>query len=289
MAKQYTVTNEGKLLPFLFETLSGHEGWAKKTVKQYLQGSSIQVNGKVQTRHDHPLTPGDVVSIGRVKQLKDDSDTRPLKLEILYQDHELIAINKPAGLLSVATAVENKNHALSLLRTQLSRGKEVVKLWPVHRLDRDTSGIMLFATSKETREAVMEKWDETEKVYLAIVEGKPKADEDTSTAPLRLDKDEYRMHVGEHPDAKAATTHYKLRQSADERSLLEVRIETGRQHQIRAHMAWMGNPVVGDERYGKKGVRMGLHAMRLAFRHPGTGETVHLEVDAPRDFYDLLV
>jgi 23S rRNA pseudouridine1911/1915/1917 synthase len=135
----------------------------------------------------------------------------------------------------------------------------------------------------------MDRWNETEKVYLAIVDGKLTQKEGTSTAPLRLDKDEYRMRVGEHPDAKAATTHYKLRQSAEGRSLLEVRIETGRQHQIRAHMAWMGNPIVGDERYGKKGIRMGLHAMRLVFHHPGTDEMVHLEVDAPRDFYELLV
>ena len=290
MAQQYTVTQRGKLLAFLFETLASNEGWSKKTVKQRLQGSSIFVNGQVQTKHDYILTPNDIVSIGSAQRTGHHTNTQQVKLEIIHQDKDLIAINKPAGLLSVGTTKENKNHALALLRTQLSRGKksEATKLWPVHRLDRDTSGILLFATSKEVREAVMDTWATTEKTYLAVVVGTPKVTEDTITEPLRLDEKEYRMHVGKHKDAKSAITHYKTLESNETRSLLEVRIETGRQHQIRAHMAWMGNSVVGDERYGSKGGRMGLHAMRLAFVHPISHKNILLEVDAPVDFYALL-
>ena len=118
--------------------------------------------------------------------------------------------------------------------------------------------------------------------------GTPKVEADTINEPLRLDEKEYRMHVGKHKYAKSAITHYKVRESTDTHSLLEVRIETGRQHQIRAHMAWMGNAVVGDERYGKKGGRMGLHAMRLSFVHPISKNNMLLEVDAPRDFYALI-
>ncbi len=290
MAQQYKVTSRCKLLPFLFETLSTNEGWSKKTVKQRLQSSSIFVNGQVQTKHDFIVDNGDVVQVGVAQRTGHHTNTQVQKLEIIHQDKDLIAINKPAGLLSVGTTKENKNHALALLRTQLSRGKkaDTVKLWPVHRLDRDTSGILLFATSKELREAVMDKWATTEKTYLAVVEGTPKVEADTITEPLRLDEKEYRMHVGKHKDAKSAITHYKTVESNEIRSLLEVRIETGRQHQIRAHMAHMGNAVVGDERYGKKGGRMGLHAMRLKFDHPLSHKQVLLEVDAPRDFYSLL-
>ncbi len=290
MAQTYKVTSRSKLLPFLFETLSTNEGWSKKTVKQRLQSSSVFVNGQVQTKHDFIVDHGDLVQVGVAQRTGYHTNTQPQKLEIIHQDKDLIAINKPAGLLSVGTTKENKNHALALLRTQLSRGKkaDVVKLWPVHRLDRDTSGILLFATSKELREAVMDKWATTEKTYLAVVEGTPKVDADTITEPLRLDEKEYRMHVGKHKDAKSAITHYKTLESNETRSLLEVRIETGRQHQIRAHMAHMGNAVVGDERYGKKGGRMGLHAMRLKFDHPVSHKEVLLEVDAPRDFYSLL-
>jgi len=288
MAQEYKVQQRGKLLPFLFDTLSVNESWSKKTVKQRLQGSSIFVNGQVQTKHDFIVTPDDVVSIGVAQRTGHHTNTQQVKLDIIHQDKDLIAINKPSGLLSVGTTKENKNHALALLRTQLSRGKGSIKIWPVHRLDRDTSGILLFATSKEVREAVMDKWATTQKTYLAVVDGIPKVKADTITQPLRLDDKEYRMHVGTHKHAKSAITHYETKESTDKRSLLEVHIETGRQHQIRAHMAWMGCPVVGDERYGKKGGRMGLHAMRLSFVHPVSKKNVVLEVDAPRDFYALL-
>jgi len=289
MAQQYKVTQRGKLLAFLFETLAEKAGWSKKTVKQRLQSGMVFVNGQAQTKHDFILNVGDVVSIGTAQRTGHHGVNTHIKLEIIHQDKDLIAINKPWGLLSVGTAKENKQHALALLRTQLTRGKDAVKLWPVHRLDRDTSGILLFATSKEVREAVMDNWDKTDKTYLAIVEGTPKVEADILTQPLRLDEKEYRMHVGEHKDAKPAITHYKILQSKASRSLLEVRIETGRQHQIRAHLSHMGNPIVGDERYGKKGGRMGLHAMRLNFVHPVTKKEVLLEVDAPVDFYGLLV
>ncbi len=284
MAQQYKVKHRGKLLEFLFANL---DGWSKKTIKQRLQGSSIAVNGVITTKHDYILNENDVVEVG-VVQRTGRATQAVRKLEIIHQDKDLIAINKPAGLLSVGTTKENKEHALNLLRAQLTRGKERVQLWPVHRLDRDTSGILLFATSKKVREAVMEKWATTQKTYLAVVEGKPKEEKGTITEPLRLDEEEYRMHVGAHPDAKSAITHYTVKESTDKRSLLEVSIETGRQHQIRAHMAWLGHAVIGDERYGTKGGRMGLHAQKLSFLHPVNKNQITLEVDAPRDFYALL-
>lgn len=284
MAQTYKVTTRGKLLAFLFENL---EGWSKKTIKQRLQNGSVLVNGEVKTRHDHLLSAGDHVQVGSIQKTH-KNNLQNQKLEILYQDKDLIAINKPAGLLSVGNNKENKQHALALLRSQLSRTNRGIKLWPVHRLDRDTSGILLFATSKEMREAVMSQWSSTEKKYLAIVEGTPMIASDTISQPLRADEKEYRMHVGAHKDAKPAITHYNVKESFDKRSLLEIQIETGRQHQIRAHLAWLGHPVVGDVRYGKKSGRMGLHAMGLKFVHPLTKKEVRLELDAPHDFYTLL-
>ena len=285
MAQQYKVTTRGKLLPFLFEILNG---WSKKTVKQRLQGSSVFVNGQVQTKHDFILNVGDIIEIGVVLYKGHSAKQAVTKLEIIHQDKDLIAINKPAGLLSVGTTKENKQHALALLRTQLSRGNNSAKLWPVHRLDRDTSGILLFATSKEVREAVMDKWTDAQKTYLAVVESAPKESKGTINQPLRLDEKEYRMHVGEHPDAKRAVTHYTVQKSTNTRSLLEVNIETGRQHQIRAHMAWLGHSVIGDERYGTKGGRMGLHSYMLKIYHPVKKNTLELQIDAPRDFNALL-
>jgi 23S rRNA pseudouridine1911/1915/1917 synthase len=284
MADTFKVKEKSKLLEFLFNHLSG---WSKKTIKQRLQGSSVAVNGEITTKHNCPLNVGDVVEVGVVKKSSTQAQTLQ-KLEILYQDRDIIAINKPAGLLSVGNTTENKQHALAILRNQLSRGKKQVNLWPVHRLDRDTSGVLLFATSKEMRESVMDKWGISEKVYLAIVEGCPKEKKGTINQPLRADEKEYRMHVGKHPDAKPAITHYEVKQTTPERSLLEVKIETGRQHQIRAHLAWLGHSIIGDERYGTKGEKMGLHAKKLTIIHPVKKKPMSFEVDAPRDFYALL-
>jgi 23S rRNA pseudouridine1911/1915/1917 synthase len=284
MADRFTVKDHSKLLEFLFENL---KGWSKKTIKQRLQGSSVTVNGKIITKHDFALHSNDVVEISGIKKASSQAQTVQ-KLEILYQDKYIIAINKPAGLLSVGTTTETKQHALAILRNQLSRGKNQVKLWPVHRLDRDTSGVLLFATSKAMREAVMDHWNNSEKVYLGIVEGCPKETKGTIDQPLRQDEKIYRMHVGKHPDAKHAVTHYMVKQTTTESSLLEVTLETGRQHQIRAHLAWLGHSIIGDERYGTKGDRMGLHAKSLTIIHPVTKKPMRFESDAPRDLYALL-
>jgi len=284
MAEKFTIKQEDKLLNFLFSVL---HTWSKKKVKERLKSNTIAINGKNTTKFDAPLQTGDIVEVGIIQK---NSSTPISSLEIIYQDSDLIAINKPAGLLSVGNIKENKQHALAILRKQFSRGRKEITLLPVHRLDRETSGILLFATSKEIREAVMAKWDKSKKIYLAMIKGTPKEEKGTINQPLRLDDKEYKMHVGEDPKAKFALTHYRVKESKNGKSLLEVKIETGRQHQIRAHLSWLGNYILGDERYGKgykKGDRMGLHAHKLSIYHPVQKEMLSLEVDAPRDFYAL--
>lgn len=282
MADKFQVQKKSKLLPFLIENL---EGWARNKIKQRLQAGHIFVNEISVTKHDCSLKEGDLVQVGVTSKVL--NKTSP-KLEIIYSDKDLIAINKPAGLLSVSTTSETKFHALAILRTQLSRGKNQIKLWPVHRLDRDTSGILLFATSKEIREEVMSTWDKAEKTYLAIVEKCPKETSGTINQPLRLDEKQYFMHVGKHQDAKDAITHYETQKCTKQTALLRVNIETGRQHQIRAHMAWLGHSIIGDERYGKKGNRLGLHSFKLNIIHPKTKKSITFKTEAPSDFYALL-
>jgi len=283
MAEKFEVKKDSTLLVFLFEVL---KGWSKKKIKERLKNSSILVNGTNTTKHNFPIYIDDSVEVGTIKKSK-RTDTLH-SLEIIYQDRELVAINKPAGLLSVGTKQENRQHALSILREQLSNRRKRVTLFPVHRLDRDTSGILLFATSKETREAVMKNWHRSEKTYLAIVEGVPKESKGTINQPLRLDDKIYKMHVGEHPKAKQAITHYQLKESTTTHSLLEIQLETGRQHQIRAHLSWLGHSIVGDERYGTKGDKMGLHAEKLMIIHPKNKKTLLFKVDADSTFYALL-
>lgn len=282
MSEKLQVKEPAKLLVFLAERLPG---WARSKIKQRLQGGCVSVNGTVITQHDFALNVGDLVEVGAAAKT---TNSTPSQLEILYSDRDIIAINKPAGLLSVGTTKETQQHALAILRNQLSRRSQAVKLWPVNRIDRDTSGVLLFATSREMREAVMAKWDKAEKTYLAIVEGCPNPAEGTIDQPLRADDEEYRMHVGAHPDAKPAITHFTTERTNGTRTLLRVQIDTGRQHQIRAHLSWLGYPIVGDQRYGTAGVRMGLHSLSLKIINPKNGKELSFETPAPADFFVLM-
>jgi len=282
MSDRLTVKANTTLIPFLIAQL---QGWSRSTIKQRLKGGCVSVNGEQVTRHDHDLLAGDQVVVDA--SARGPSSVRP-QLGILYKDRDLIAINKPAGLLSVGSQKDKDPHALGILRDQLSRRNKSIKLWPVHRIDRDTSGVLLFATSREMRESVMKGWKAAEKTYLAIVEGCPKPAGGTIDQPLRLDPVIYQMHVGSHPNAKRAVTHFTTERNVGQRTLLRVALKTGRQHQIRAHLAWLGHPVVGDQRYGTAGVRMGLHALRLSITKPGTNKPLVFEIPAPADFLALL-
>lgn len=282
MTDRFKVTENTTLLPFLTTQL---KGWSRNTIKQRLRNGCVIVNGDQVTQHDHGLKPGDKVVIQPSSRGACGPNTQ---LDILYQDRDLVAINKPAGLLSVSSSKKAEPHALGLLRDQLSQRHKPLKLWPVHRIDRDTSGVLLFATSRQMREAVMKGWKNAEKVYLAIVEGCPDPASGTIDQPLYLDEEIYQMHVGPHPGAKHAITHFTTERSAAQQTLLRVVLETGRQHQIRAHMAWLGHPVIGDQRYGTAGPRMGLHALRLSITRPETHKALVFETPAPADFLSLL-
>ncbi len=282
MSDRLTVKASTTLIPFLTIQL---QDWSRNTIKQRLKSGCVRVNGEQVTRHDHDLLAGDQVVVEA--SARGASSVRP-QLGILYKDRDLIAINKPAGLLSVGSRKDKEPHALGILRDQLSRRNKSIRLWPVHRIDRDTSGVLLFATSREVREVVMKGWKAAEKTYLAIVEGCPKPAGGTIDQPLRLDPVIYQMHVGPHPDAKRAVTHFTTERSVGQRTLLRVELETGRQHQIRAHLAWLGHSVVGDQRYGTAGTRMGLHALRLSITKPETNKSLVFETPAPADFLTLL-
>ncbi len=153
MSDRLTVKTNTTLLPFLFDAL---QGWSRSTVKQRLKSGCVHVNGESITRHNFDLLPNDQVNIEASP--RGPSNARP-QIDVLYEDHDLVAINKPAGLLSVSSGEDSEPHALGMLRTQLGRKNHSVKLWPVNRIDRATSGVMVFALSKEMRDAVMDRWN----------------------------------------------------------------------------------------------------------------------------------
>jgi 23S rRNA pseudouridine1911/1915/1917 synthase len=207
---------------------------------------------------------------------------------IHFRDPHLLAIEKPAGMLSVArdpAADDTFYRRLHAYVRESSGGRE--RIFIVHRLDREASGIMLFALSPEVQERLQRNWTTTEKRYWALVEGCPLDDTGTIRSWLRENRVHRVYSVPRGPEAKLAVTHYRVRRAAPGWALLEVQIDTGRKNQIRAHLSELGCPVVGDRKYGARTNpirRLGLHAFLLAFTHPVSGERIRLRLPLPSAF-----
>jgi 23S rRNA pseudouridine1911/1915/1917 synthase len=215
---------------------------------------------------------------------------------VLHEDEHVIVVDKPAGLLTVPSAPGLHDEDTALGRVQdyarrlHPRGGYAER---VHRLDRDTSGVLAFALSREARAGLIDTFrhHRIERGYLALVEGEPAAEAGTIDAPLREAWVSGRRGVARPGEAqRAARTHWRVRERLPGAALVEVRLETGRQHQIRVHLAHVGMPVLGDPVYGRPARgrplarRPMLHAFRLAFAHPVTGERVAAESPPPEDF-----
>ena len=265
MSERFEVDAPGGLFEFLTSRLPD---WNRNTLRQRLRAGCVRVNDDAVLQARHPLIAGDRVEVVALEEGRPVAVALP-GVEVLYEDELLIAIDKPAGLLSVSTERqgERERTALALVRDALSRPGHPARLWPVHRLDRETSGVLLFARSREACEEVRAEWSEVHKTYLAIVEGEPRPPAGVIEQPLWEDRG-LNVRVGAHTGAKQARTHYATLASSRGRALLEVRLDTGRRHQIRAHLAWLGHPIVGDRRYGTPGPSLGLHALRLELLHP---------------------
>ena len=265
MGERLLVDEPVRLLDFLRRRLPD---WKRKTLEQRLRAGCVRVNGATVSRND-ALAPGDEVLV--VGQEEGDGPVPdPSGLALLFADEDLIAVDKPAGLLSVSRDQRSERTALALVRASLSRPGRAARLWPVHRLDRETSGVLLFARSSRARDAVQDSWAEVHKLYLAIVEGRPDPPSGVIDQPLWEDEN-LNVRVGHRPGAKAARTRYSSLRTLGNRTRLEVVLDSGRRHQIRAHLSWLGHPIVGDPRYGAAGSRMGLHALRLVVPHPSDG------------------
>lgn len=281
VSERFVVDESARLLQFLRLRLPD---WKRSTLEQRMRSGCVRVND-VAVRRNDVLVPGDEVHVTGVSE--GEGRPPPPGLVVLHVDEELVAIDKPAGLLSVGTEHERERTALALLRASLSRPGKPASLWPVHRLDRETSGVLLFARTLAARDALQARWNEARKLYLAIVTGTPAPKSGTIEQPL-FEDDNLFVRAGPRPGAKAASTRYTTCRTEGGRALLEVELDTGRKHQIRAHLAWLGHPLVGDARYGVAGPRLGLHALRLCVSHPALDRELALEASPPREFLALL-
>lgn len=272
-------TVEGPLLAWLVETL---RPMSRTRVKEVLRDGRVAVNGTPTTRFDHPLRPGDRVTIGRDQPVARDLERAGIA--VLFEDDAVIVMDKPAGLLTVATEAEKIDTAFVWLSAHLA-ARRAGRPFVVHRIDRETSGLLLFARSAAVRDRLQENWDEVTKAYLAVVEGTPRHSEGVIENRLVEGRD-LRVRVGSGPGAKRAVSRYRVVATRGQYSLVEIGLDTGRKHQIRVHLAGLGCPVVGDKVYGAAtdpAGRLGLHAWRLAFDHPASGRRVELESPLPAE------
>lgn len=291
------VEQEGLLMDFLQAKMGG---MAKASIKQLLSQRRVTVNNAIQTRHDTPIRRGDTVLIASGRG---NVELRHPKLRVVYEDDALIVVEKKNGLLTVPVKADSKETTVfSILKEYVRKQSYRNTVHVVHRLDRETSGLLVFAKSPDLQEYMRTYWRQlvTKRTYVALVEGKLEKTEGKITSWLT--EDSRTALVSSSPvdnGGQLAITNYKvLKESAlqtdesdlkAEYSLVELNLETGRTNQIRVHMASMGHPVVGDRKYGNGNEsspidRLCLHARVLEFIHPMTEKKVRFEVPTPKEF-----
>jgi 23S rRNA pseudouridine1911/1915/1917 synthase len=274
--------------PLLDALASFYPDASRTTLRQMLQSGRVRVNGEIEKNARRPLEAGDAIDVAQ----KSVQIALPPGLALLHEDDDILVVLKSHGLLTVATERERETTAQAYLNGYLKlKGEERVHV--VHRLDRETSGVLVFAKNFEAREALKVKFaaHDVDRVYIAIIEGVIEPPAGTIRSNLRERRDLRMESVDDdHPDAKPAVTHYRTIQSTRAYSMLEITLETGRKNQIRTHLSEERHPIVGDRMYGSTVNplgRLGLHAKLLGFDHPSTGKHLVFTAPVPKVFRDL--
>lgn len=281
------VVNEPEeLMKFLIAQLP-HKN--RNNIKTLLKKRQVLVEGKAISQFNYLLKPGQKIVLD---QAPTSMATQMRGITVVYEDKDLIVVNKNAGLLTMATDKEKRATVYSILSNYVKDNNKDSKIFIVHRLDRETSGLMLFAKNEEMQELLQESWKETveERSYLAVIDGKLDPAEGSYRSYL-FESKVFKVHSTNDPEkGREAITHYSTLKSNDSYSLLKVNLETGRKNQIRVHLQELKHPVVGDKKYGSTSNpigRLGLHAWVLAFTHPVTGKKVRFETSIPGSFLKL--
>jgi 23S rRNA pseudouridine1911/1915/1917 synthase len=262
----------------------------RASIKAVLRDRQVLVDGQAVGQFDHQLRPGQVVAVHW--DHAGSSHKAPLGVRIVHEDDDLLIIDKPAGLLTVATDKEKRKTAYAILSAYVKEQDPGNKIFIVHRLDRETSGLLMFAKNEAIKRLVQDSWNDTisRRSYVAVVEGRVAEEQGTITSWLNESK-ALIVYSSQNPQhGRKAITHYrKLRESAA-MTLLQLNLETGRKHQIRVHLQDINHPVVGDSKYGSTINplrRLALHAQVLAFTHPKTHQDWLFETEIPKNFLNL--
>jgi len=262
---------------------------SRNVLKVVLRDGQVLVDGTPVSQFDHPLRAGQRVE---VRWDRTPPRQKPRGLNIVYEDQELIIINKPSGLLTIATDKEKRKTAYAMLSNYVKAENPDNKIFIIHRLDRETSGLLMFARNETIKKQIQETWTTTinQRTYVGVVEGEVQQDEGTIVSWLYESK-AFIVYSSQNPEhGQKAVTHYKKIKANKTFSLLQINLETGRKHQIRVHMQDIKHPIIGDSKYGSTQSpirRMGLHAQVLAFTHPKTGKPCRFETEIPKKFLQL--
>lgn len=285
-SKQLVVASgtEAPLLEYLLNNVKE----SRNKIKATLQGRGIKVNGKVVTQFDLALNPGDKVSISRHKS---SNTFKSQYAKVVYEDRWIVVVEKNIGILSMAAGHSSLN-LKTLLDDYFHKSRQKCRAHVVHRLDRDTSGLMIYAKDIDTEQILEHNWHQIvyDRRYVAVVSGEMENDNGTIANWLKDNKAYITYSSPVDNGGKYAVTHYHVLNRTTEHSLVEYRLETGRKNQIRVHSADMGHPVCGDVKYGNGDDpihRLCLHAYMLCFTHPVTGERMEFATPIPTSFRSL--
>lgn len=277
---------------------SNNEELSRMTVKKLIEDGNVIVNGKQISKNSYKVKSGDIVEFEVPEAKQVELVAQDIPIDIVYEDNDIIVVNKPKGLV-VHPANGNwdgtlVNAIMAKCKDSLSGIGGEIRPGIVHRLDKDTSGLLIIAKNDKAHINLSEqiKNREVKKIYYALVRGIVPENDATINMPIaRSTKDRKKMAVDK--NGKEAITHFKVLKRYDKYTLLEVKIDTGRTHQIRVHLSEIGYPVVGDEVYSNGKNEFGihgqlLHAKSLDFKHPITGKQIHLEAELPEEFLEVL-
>lgn len=278
----YEVMQDDTLLNFLLNNVKE----SRSKIKATLQGRGIKVNGKTVTQFDFPVAKGTKIDVSKTKRNNDKLRSRYVK--IVYEDQYLVVIEKNIGILSMAAGHKSLN-VKAVLDDYFKKSRQRCTAHVVHRLDRDTSGLMIYAKDMETEQILEHNWHDIvfDRRYVAVLSGEMEEDEGTIENWLKDNKAYVTYSSPVDNGGKYAITHFRTLDRTTEHSLVEFKLETGRKNQIRVHSADMNHPVCGDVKYGNGDDpihRLCLHAYMLCFYHPVTHQPMEFQTMIPAQF-----